>query len=233
MIHALHGNLGSREDWKVLTLPDLVAHDLWSHLDSRSDLNLDVWGAGFSRMISKEDSDPVLLGYSMGGRLALHAMLAAPKKWKGAVIVSTHPGLRDQEERYARLARDRDWANQVRTAEWRTFLETWNAQTVFAGAPPSPSQIQLVNRREAIARAFENWSLGHQEHLGERLAACRFPILWISGERDEKFASCAAELAPELPDCEHLMISGCGHRVIFEKPAELEAAIRDFQKRRL
>ena len=87
MIHALHGNLGSASDWDPLGLPEIVAHDLWGHLESRPKLNLEVWGAGFSRGVALETSDPLLLGYSMGGRLALHAILSAPEKWKGAVIV--------------------------------------------------------------------------------------------------------------------------------------------------
>jgi len=233
MIHALHGNLGTPSDWDSLELPGLVAHDLWSHLESKPGLNLEDWGAGFSRGVANDDPDPFLLGYSMGGRLALHALLAASEKWKGAVIVSAHPGLDDPEAHLTRLQRDRDWANQARTADWQTFLETWNAQPVFSQAPPSDSQWQLESRREAIARAFENWSLGHQRHLGERLSRCGVPILWITGERDERFTQLAAELVPTLPTAEHVVLSNCGHRIPFEGPAALAEVIQDFQSRRL
>ena len=233
MIHALHGNLGSATDWDLLALPNLQTYDLWAHLEARPELNLEVWGAGFSRSVPRDDPEAVLLGYSMGGRLALHALLAAPERWKGAIIVSAHPGLEEPEQRHRRLQRDRDWANQARTADWRTFLETWNAQAVFDQAPPSAAQWQLEPRREAIARAFESWSLGHQSHLQERLQACRVPLLWVTGERDPRFTRLAADLVPLLPNAEHVVLSRCGHRIPFEAPGVLAEAIRDFQSRRL
>lgn len=231
MIHALHGNLGSANDWSTIELPDLLVHDLWGILESDPDLTLESWGEGFSQAVSMNDPEPIVLGYSMGGRLALHAMVAAPEQWKGAIILSAHPGLNDESERKIRFNRDREWANQVRSSHWQKFLETWNAQPVLAGAPPSPAQFQLEHHREEIARAFENWSLGRQEPLGERLAACQFPILWITGERDEKFSSLAAGLGEVVPDFEHAVLPDCGHRIPFECPLELSAKIRDFLER--
>lgn len=231
MIHALHGNLGSVSDWEALALSGLVRHDLWSDLEAAPDLTLEGWADRFAG--SLEDPAPVLLGYSMGGRLALHAMIAAPEKWKGAIIVSAHPGLADKDGRKKRLDTDREWANRARISEWRTFLDTWNTQTVFSGDFPSPAQESLEPRREAIARAFENWSLGNQQTLGDQLNVCHFPVLWVTGENDEKFTALAAGLKGILSDFEHVVLSGCGHRAIFEKPVEVAETIRDFQKRRL
>ena len=235
MIYALHGNLGSVDDWQPGQGFDfgepLVAIDLWKQVKRSSGLQGSdcEWAP---KVFGEEKS--LLLGYSLGGRLALHAMLAAPQRWAGAVIVSAHPGLRNERERLAREESDRAWAERALHSDWEIFLGEWNAQPVFGGAPDSdvlPRQRGLKARRVEIAKAFRVWSLGRQQYLGEQLAVCTVPVLWITGACDEKFSQLGAAMAGVMPESEHLAITGCGHRVLDEAPGDLCAAIRDFQKR--
>jgi 2-succinyl-6-hydroxy-2,4-cyclohexadiene-1-carboxylate synthase len=235
MIYALHGNLGSVDDWQIAggfsVDGELEAVDLWEEVKGRSDF--EPAGRGWIANVSQAEKH-WLLGYSLGGRLALHALLAAPEQWAGAVIISAHPGLRNDDERAEREQRDQVWAEKSLHADWEEFLSEWNAQPVFS-ENPSPKvlrrQRELEGRREEIAKAFRVWSLGRQEYLGERLAACPVPVLWVTGACDEKFSELGTAMAVVMPDCEHLAISDCGHRVLDEAATELAAAIGDFQKR--
>ena len=233
MLYALHGNLGSERDWSLVQGGNIVPIDLWRDLEAVPGLDLKGWASRFSTICGERDSEPALLGYSMGGRLALHAMADSPQLWRYAVIVSAHPGLNGWEERERRAAADREWAACVRQLPWQDFLDTWNAQAVLKSGRPSPSQLALEPRREAIARGFEQWSLGRQELAVERLRACRFPVLWISGERDEKFRRLGEAMMEVFPEIEHEVIPETGHRVLFENPKSLAEAILDFQNRRL
>lgn len=233
MLFALHGNLGSEEDWAPVRGCGLSTADLWRDLEENPGLDLKGWGRRFARLCGGMDSGPALLGYSLGGRLALHAMADSPEIWRYAVIVSAHPGLATREERERRTAVDREWAAWARQMPWANFLATWNGQAILKGAKPSPAQAALVSRREAIARGFEEWSLGLQDLPADRLRACRFPVLWINGERDEKFTNLGASMKSVFPKFEQVLIPNCGHRVLFEQPDALADAIRDFQNRRL
>ena len=103
-----------------------------------------------------EEHPPVLVGYSMGGRLALHALLEDSEAWSGAMIVSAHPGLQDEGERILRMAADAEWAGKALTAPWVEFLEQWESQSVLQGTcMVSPADRRhLESRREAVARGF-------------------------------------------------------------------------------
>ena len=56
----------------------------------------------------------VLLGYSLGGRLALHACIHRPDLWHGVVVVGADPGLGSSEEKNQQFARDRNWADRLK-----------------------------------------------------------------------------------------------------------------------
>ena len=235
MIYALHGNLGAREDWRFasgqFSEEKLEAVDLWEVVKLSSGLR-----ASASELCNNvpRNEKHFLLGYSLGGRLALHALVDFPESWSGAVIVSAHPGLSEANEKATRLEKDRRWAERARHENWEDFLAAWNEQPVFGGDPTAQvlrRQGELESRREQIARAFELWSLGQQENLVPRLATCKVPVLWVTGAEDEKFSNIAFGMADVMTQGEHVAIEKCGHRVLAEVPDQLAAAIGDFQKR--
>ena len=147
---ALHGMLGESSDWEFL--PDVSGIDLWERDCALDEIKIDA---------------DVIVGYSMGGRLALHAL----DQVEAAVIVSAHTGLR--EGRQDRLDQDLRWAEKCRTMDWAEFLAEWHRQPVFAGGGFEPDRSGLVSRRKEIASAFERWSLGRQRTCCGPSRACR------------------------------------------------------------
>ena len=226
MIHALHGNLGSPGDWEGLELPGLETIDLWSWQERFPGISLETFGRRFTESVVTRDRVPVLLGYSLGGRLALQALAASMEQWKAVILVSVHPGLESEPERKERMIGDRDWAQRARNLPWPEFLEAWNAQPVLAGQVPGREMGGLAERREAIARAFESWSLGLQQAMDLELVGCRTPVLVVHGERDEKFGTLASRFTASLPEAEVRMIPGAGHRLPRETPGRLGEVIR-------
>ncbi len=231
MIHALHGNLGSPRDWDALGLPELRAVDLWGWQERFPGLSLEEFGRRFADEVAASDSEPVLLGYSLGGRLALQALAARFDLWKAAILVSTHPGLTDDGKKAARRESDRAWARRARELPWSEFLQRWNGQGVLAGQPVPAGQEKLEERREEIARAFDSWSLGRQEAMEANLADIDLPVLVVAGERDEKFASLSERFRALGKEVEMAVIPGCGHRLPMESPERLGALVRDWLAR--
>lgn len=219
-ILALHGNLGTTADWELPGCPNLHPIDLWNHVD----LDFNDFAAALAGPLSRGLEKPVLAGYSLGGRLALHALAAFPDRWSGAVIVSAHPGLCCVEDRVARRTSDAIWAERARTMAWGAFLDQWNAQPLFGQVSPAlrARQIELESRREAVATAFENWSLGRQEDLRRRLGRFTGPVVWITGENDARFTLLGVEVAVLFPDFRHVVVPGAGHRLL-EAGAEMVA----------
>jgi 2-succinyl-6-hydroxy-2,4-cyclohexadiene-1-carboxylate synthase len=210
-IVALHGNIGSTSDWEDLPLPNLRAIPLWEH----APLSFPEFAYELAHDLTEGLEQPILAGYSLGGRLALHAMAAYPERWSGAVILSAHPGLFCVEDKVARRISDEIWARDARGMPWPVFLEKWNGQPVFGKESEiPPDQASLESQREAIALAFENWSLGRQDDLREKLKSFRAPVLWITGSEDAKFTALGAEIKAVFPDCEHRILPGAGHRLL-------------------
>ncbi|MFT4547733.1 MAG: 2-succinyl-6-hydroxy-2,4-cyclohexadiene-1-carboxylate synthase [Verrucomicrobiales bacterium] len=205
---ALHGMLGDASDWDFM--PEFAGVDLWK------------WNCCLDDIALGAD---VVLGYSMGGRLALHAL----NQVKAAVIVSAHTGLPDRRE--TRLAQDQGWARKARSMPWADFLAEWHAQPVFVRGEFEPDRSGLEAQREAIALAFDRWSLGRQEDLLPRLAGVKIPVLWVNGARDEKFTRIGKAACEVLQQGEHVIIENCGHRVPWEVPEQFSELVLRFLSR--
>ena len=132
MITALHGFLGLPSDWDFLRRAglDVATPDL--------------------REIPQEGD--TLLGYSLGGRLALHALLGGAR-YRNAVIVSA--GLGVEEDREARLGQDEHWAERFEHGEWYAVMRDWNAQPIFGGhaMPRHEDDFDLLRHPRALRSA--------------------------------------------------------------------------------
>ncbi|MEO0415055.1 MAG: alpha/beta hydrolase-fold protein [Verrucomicrobiota bacterium] len=206
---ALHGNLGSVADWKAF--PEVVPLDLWQW----SHLSMD---AVADRL--REQGDRELMGYSMGGRLAIHALARHPDYWEKVVILSAHPGLASAEERQARRDHDDGWAKKARNLPWVDFLQEWNAQPVFAGDAISAEQQRLEDRRDEISCAFENWSLGQQPCHREAIRNFCGDLRWLVGGEDRKFLQLAAEMS-----INYQIVKNAGHRLLGKDNVESVRAL--------
>lgn len=163
---------------------------------------------------------PVLVAYSMGARLALHALLEPGNPWQAAILVGPHPGLESEAERAARREQDAIWGSRALSGDWDAFLADWNSLAVLEGPEDSRPPVAPYLRRKEVARSFVDWSLGAQDPLWELLPSIRVPVLWVCGERDEKFRALADRALALLPKGELAVVEGSGHRVPWEKPVE-------------
>lgn len=231
MIWAFHGNLGFPGDWAETSrslLPlQLQTPALWegSHFGFRD------WTNRTNDAAEALDPNPVIMGYSLGGRLAMHAVTdQTPPLWKAAIFISAHPGFRDSQvmERDVRRRQDLAWATSIRNSDPSDFLEQWNAQGVLQGPTPT-SQNEIVRvYAEPIAQAFENWSLGLQEDLRPQLQASEVPQLWVVGADDTKFRAIAEDAVERIPNAQLNVIENCGHRVLLQRPDALARCVREF-----
>ena len=221
-IIAIHGQLGMTCDWdyfaKIASKAqhDLEVIDLWSFLVNK-ELSLKDFGSTLNK--HSDSKSDVLLGYSMGGRLALHALLANPSRWKAAVIVSAHLGLVDDDAKIERRKEDDKWSKKVWELEWSDFWAQWNSQSVLSTGKIEPKdRRKLKLYTKEISRAFKCWSLAEQEDLLPQLVEIDVPILFVTGEKDKKFYNHLTSAVKSLnrPNIKILSVPGAGHRVPWE-----------------
>jgi 2-succinyl-6-hydroxy-2,4-cyclohexadiene-1-carboxylate synthase len=174
-----------------------------------------------------------LVGYSMGGRLALAYAAQRPGRVTRLVLESASPGLRTDEERAARRGADDALAERIEREGIQAFVAQWEALPLFESQqalPPAVREAQrarrLLNAPNSLAAALRGLGTGALPSLWESLAALEIPVLLLSGGLDRKFTALAEEMALALPDARLATVDGAGHTVHLERPdAWLEAVL--------
>ena len=188
VITCLHGFLGNPRDWDFLR-------------DSGFDIETPPLDA-------IPDRGDVLLGYSLGGRLALQALLNGAN-YQRAILVSTGLGIEDDSDREARRASDEAWAQRFESEDFETVINDWNAQPVLAG-PTLPRR-----RDDFDPRALREWSSGALPPVASRLHELTIPTLWVAGARDSKYVA-EAHRGASLARGRVAIVNDAGHRVPWE-----------------
>lgn len=225
---ALHGFLGLPSDWTLLQ-NDLTAFrwikpDLYDQLSPK----MTIWAENFNVWISKTTSSPrILMGYSLGGRLALHALFQNPFLWKGAVLFSTHPGLPTQEECHLRKKQDLQWAERFLIEPWGSLMNSWDAQPAFVKTTRQ-ARAEEGFSRHALSEMLKRWSLGSQEDFTDKIENSSIPILWLTGQEDHKFTKLAENLRFRHCVSRHEIVPGSGHRIMWDQPQICSRLIKKF-----
>jgi len=193
VITCLHGFLGNPHDWDFLR-----------------DAGLAIETPPLDAIPPQGDT---LLGYSLGGRLALHALLAGAQ-YKRAIFVSTGLGIEGDDARAARRAGDEAWARRFETEDFDSVMAAWNAQPVLAG--PALTR----TRDDYDPRALREWSSGSLQPVASRLHELTIPTLWIAGALDVKYVAEAKRAVSLAPNADLAIIEDAGHRIPWQKPRE-------------
>ncbi len=170
---------------------------------------------------------PVLIGYSMGGRLALQTALSAPGAFSTVVALSAHPGFNLQSEKELRISEDHDWKNLM-LENFSAFWTKWNSREALSGTP-SPEQPQLSDEEKNLwALHLANLGTGRQNFLPSQLeSGLKIPVLSVTGQNDKKFSDFQNLYAPFMKT--HIL-SAAGHRLPLERPQELAVVVANFLK---
>lgn len=218
-IHALHGFLGQSSDWSDLGILNerLTALNLFADFPI---LSFNDWAKTFNQQVrekAQESRGNILMGYSLGGRLGLHVVLEDPKLWKAAIFISTHPGLKSQDERQLRISADEAWAKRFENEAWDPLMQAWNSQGVFNHDSFSFKREEKDYNRRVLSQALKTWSLGKQEDLSEHLNALEIPVLWMVGADDAKFLQKAKELTFKNTRSKLCVVPEAGHRLPWQQ----------------
>jgi 2-succinyl-6-hydroxy-2,4-cyclohexadiene-1-carboxylate synthase len=177
-----------------------------------------------------------LLGYSMGGRVALALCAAQPERVKSALLVGASAGIADAEARAERRRRDAALAERIEREGVPAFVDAWMAQPLFESQRRRLSAAELAaaraqrldNRAAGLANSLRAMGSGAQEPLHDRLATLHTPVCLITGAEDARFRAIAADLAGRIPAAQVQEIPEAGHAAHLENPRALLRAARRF-----
>jgi 2-succinyl-6-hydroxy-2,4-cyclohexadiene-1-carboxylate synthase len=230
-----HGFTQTHRSWERLTAlmierrPELVsvAVDLPGHGDA-SDLRGDLWGAA-DHLVDRGNAG-TYVGYSMGGRVALHAALAHPAAVRRLVLIGATAGIDSDDERAERRRTDEQLADEIERRGVDVFIDAWLRNPLFAGLDDETAMRsdRLRNTAAGLAASLRTTGTGTQTPLWDRLGEVRCPTLVLVGELDPKFTELGRRLTASIPDATMVVIAEAGHSVHLEQPERTADAICAF-----
>jgi 2-succinyl-6-hydroxy-2,4-cyclohexadiene-1-carboxylate synthase len=155
----------------------------------------------------------VYVGYSLGGRLCMHAALMYPHLVRGVALIGASPGIADESERADRRTADTKLADHIVDVGVETFVDEWLAQPLFGGLELDDEQRsdRLRNTAEGLASSLRHAGTGAQGSLWPRLREMNMPVLTMAGELDLKFAAIGRQIAASVPEGRAVEIPDAGH----------------------
>ena len=246
----LHGFTGTALTWEPFL-------DGWSEFRC---LAVDIIGHGLSDApadVSRYSPDRVVddltvlldelsvrsaavLGYSMGGRLALNLALRAPPMVRAVILESTNPGIEDSNDREARIEKDEALARRITDEGIARFVDNWANQPVFSSQSslPTPTRTKLREQRlgndpRGLANCLRGLGLGRQGPLWSRLDSVSAPVLLLAGSLDRKYCELGQRMANAFPRAKLEIVPEAGHAVHLEQPESFSAIVSKFLREHL
>lgn len=180
-----------------------------------------------------QEGEATLLGYSMGGRIALFTAFSG--FFRALILESASEGLADEDERYKRRRRDNALANLIEREGIASFVEIWEHLPLFESQKQlSPdAQIRLhaqrmMNSEQGLANSLRGVGVGAQPSLHAQLPSLTLPTLLIAGELDDKFTEIGREMASVLPHAQLAIVPGAGHTIHLEQPERFDELVLRF-----
>ncbi len=242
----LHGFLGSCEDFRAIasTLSQhfyCIIPDLPGHGKTVTTPNCYTFPTTAQALIDILNHLNIprthLLGYSMGGRLALYLVCCFPERFNRVVLESASPGLKTADERRLRAGRDEVIAQKIETTPLPTFLAQWYSNPLFASLKNHPkAYAEMLQRRQnnnatELANALRGLSTGRQPSLWQTLKSIDIPLLLLAGTFDDKFVAINRDIFSRMdqktpPILE--VIKECGHNIHLEDSATCIYSVAHF-----
>ena len=241
-ILALHGFTGSGLDWaplacelsRTVLAPDLLGHGASPAPD-------DVESYRIARVVDHcicwcEDHPKVdVIGYSMGGRVALRLASALGDRMGRLVLISTSPGIEDPQARAERIAQDYALAGTIEDLGVEWFCEHWSNQPIIQSQQNIPSAIRVPmaerrrrNRAAGLAGSLRGMGQGAVEPFWSALPELRMPVLLITGDADQRYTHMAEQYASRLNRVEHARVPNVGHCVHLEAKDAVRSIVSTF-----
>ncbi|GAC1360394.1 MAG: 2-succinyl-6-hydroxy-2,4-cyclohexadiene-1-carboxylate synthase [Ktedonobacteraceae bacterium] len=245
----LHGFTGSAAGWGplldefadaglyVIAL-DMLGHGQSSVPSAPERYSIDHCRADILAALQQLEVDPhnaLLLGYSMGGRVALYTALTT--SFRALILESASPGLANPEERVRRQQSDNALAERIEREGIAPFIDYWQNISLFASQQnislarrAAQREQRLNNSALGLANSLRGLGTGVQPALHARLYELTMPVLLIAGALDPKFCQLARQMADQIPTSQLAIVPDAGHTVHLEQPERFVSLVCAFYK---
>jgi len=241
----LHGFMGRIDEWDAQNesfrpdyqcmFLDLPGHGA-TEVRHKAGYEFIKCAEGIAELIRQKHFSPVsIVGYSLGGRIALYIALSWPDEVNHLVLESASPGIATKEDRLKRSQQDALLAEKLKV-EWPEFVENWYRQPLFKGIFESSQFSRMIERKklnnpEKLACVLNKMGQGAQPPLWNDLKNLQKPVLLLTGANDPKYMFITEKMTKKIPHCTRLVIPDCSHNIHLQNPGRFNAEVRNFLSR--
>jgi 2-succinyl-6-hydroxy-2,4-cyclohexadiene-1-carboxylate synthase len=242
----LHGFTGAASGWKPfcpiwgsssrLLMIDLIGHGQTESPEEPSRYDIIKAAEDLASLLDELEIEKTdLLGYSMGGRLAITFASLYPERVRKMVLESTTPGLVSESEKAARVRQDQQLALKIQESGVEKFIDYWEGIPLFQSQLNLPGSVReqirsqrLQNNPIGLANSLRGMGTGAQPSWWDKLGAFNFEVMLVTGELDVKFCEIAEQMESMLPRVSHMSIIDCGHAIHVEEPEKFGTIVSEF-----
>lgn len=219
----VHGFLGSPADWADVL--ERLAPGIACDCVSLTELGCASIAEAATRLAHRLESHPcdLLVGYSMGGRIALELAVTRAELVPRLLLLAASPGIEDADERVRRAFEDAQRARAILHDGLDDFVERWYRLPIFAPfarhASYSAARVRRVQGEAAFwSQCVEGCSPGRAAPRWDAFPALTTRTVYAAGTLDERYAACAARLRNLAPRLRVELVAGAGHVLPLEAP---------------
>ena len=226
MVLFIPGFMQRGDAWRPVAelLPERYPSTLLDHREHSLEGRLDEIGAA--------GEGRVLVGYSLGGRLALRATLREPTRHRGVVTVGATAGIDERATRTARAEADDRLAAWIEAAPIEDVVGIWERQPLFADQSEAMIEAQRTGRLSHdpadLAQLLRTAGQGMVEPVWHRLLLLPLPLLAIAGARDDGYVRAAKRMAQTAPHGRAAIVEDAGHAAQLQRPEEVARLLTEF-----
>ncbi len=239
--------MGSSADWREIidglrerffcVTVDLPGHGRSVDLANRSSYSIEGSAVLLEGVLGELGLDRAhVVGYSMGGRLALYFAVYFADRCRKVVLESASPGLKAESERLARRGTDEARAVRLETQEYARFLEEWYRGPLFETLERHEGLLErmiasrITNSPNELALSLRGMGTGRQPSLWDVLDEVSAPVMAVAGALDGKYVEIAERMSVLMPKARTAIITNAGHNVHAEYPTVYRDLITNFLK---
>jgi 2-succinyl-6-hydroxy-2,4-cyclohexadiene-1-carboxylate synthase len=173
-----------------------------------------------------------LVGYSLGGRLALRAALRSPSAYRGVVIVGATAGIEEGPMRVQRAEADEKLASWMEAMPIEDIVALWERQPLFADQSETLVDEQRPGRLShdprSLALLLRTAGQGTLDPVWHELRSLKVPLLAIAGARDDGYSAAAKRIASTAPNARAAIVEEAGHAPQLQQPTAMAELITEF-----
>jgi 2-succinyl-6-hydroxy-2,4-cyclohexadiene-1-carboxylate synthase len=242
----LHGFTGSAETWESLRLDfdrnhrvitvDLPGHGRSSSPRDPGRYSLRRFADDLGRVLDEIGiASTALLGYSMGGRAALHFAVSRGERVSSVILESTSPGITEPRLRESRARADEELAVFIEREGITAFVDRWESLPLWesqwrmpASARFSLREQRLKNNQLGLANSLRGAGPAVEPLAEIDLAQIKVPTLLMAGALDTKYVEIARNMANDIRNARTVIIPDAGHAIHIERPGAVSKVVQEF-----